>query len=95
MRADREDPGSGSHTETNPPPPYFLGCGCWGGFSSAVWMNLEQTDRVRAETANESSSESASGDSIRFLPWGEGVELCFSQAQVGSRLRSPMMQAKA
>lgn len=38
-------------------------------------MNWEQTDRVRAEAANDSSSEKASGDSIRFPPWGEAVEL--------------------
>lgn len=35
-------------------------------------MNLELTDRVRAETANESSSERAPGDSTGFPPWGEG-----------------------
>lgn len=57
-------------------------------------MNLELTDRVRAETANESSSERALGDSTGFPPWGEGAELCSSQAQGGNRLRSPMMQMK-
>lgn len=57
--------------------------------------NLEQTDRVRAETANESSSERASGDSTGFPPWGEGVELCSSQAQVGNKLRLPIMQTNA
>lgn len=57
--------------------------------------NLEQTDRVRAETANESSSERASGDSTGFPPWGEGVEFCSSQAQVGNKLRLPIMQTNA
>lgn len=95
MLADSEDPRSGSHSETPPTHTHFLGCGCWGGFFSALLMNLEHTDRVRAETANESSSERASGDSIRFPPWGEGVELCSPQAQVGSKLRPLKMQSKA
>lgn len=69
--------GSESHSETNPPPPYFLGCGCWGGLSSAAFMNLELTDRVRAETANESSSERAPGNSTGLPPRGEGAELCW------------------
>lgn len=57
-------------------------------------MNWEQTDRVRAETANDSSSESALGDSIRFPPPGRRVELLFWLPQVGSSLRS-RLQTKA
>lgn len=49
-------------------------------------MNWEQTDRVRAETANDSSSKSALGDSIRFPPGGRRVEFLFWQAQVGHKL---------
>lgn len=94
MLADRGDSGSGSHSETKPTPPGFLATAAREG-APQLLMNLEQTDRVRAETANESSSERASGDSTGFPPWGEGVELCSSQAQVGSKLRLPIMQTNA
>lgn len=51
-----------------------------------MWMTWEQTDRVRAETANDSSSKSALGDSIRFPPWGEKGGAHLLVAQVGSKL---------
>lgn len=53
-------------------------------------MNWEQTDRVRAETANDSSSEGASGDSIRFPLRGRGMGGASLQAaRVAASLRSP------
>lgn len=45
--------------------------------------NWEQTDRVRAKTANDSSSEGALGDSIRFPPGGRRVELLLCRQAAG------------
>lgn len=46
-------------------------------------MNWEQTDRVGAETAKDSSSKGALGDSIRFPPGGRRVELFLCRQAAG------------
>lgn len=51
-----------------------------------MWMNWEQTDRVRAETANDSSSKAPWATASGFLLGGRRVEFLFWQAQVGRKL---------
>ena len=57
-------------------------------------MNWEQTDRVRTETANDSSSKGASGDSIRFPPPRGGGASSPAGAGGAAGRRSRMMQTK-